>query len=120
MFCDNLQVLHCQGVSGLYIFVIKLRIQYNCMSMDFLICCLMVLFVIPIFMELSVVMGVGSCLWPISSSVLHITYPSHFLVNKPPNSASDDKDIAFFIIPEMERIVLLCIFCFEEFSLFTA
>ena len=53
------------------------------------------LFVIPLSMELSVVMVVGSRLWPISSSVVCMTYPSHLLVNKPPNYASADKDIAF-------------------------
>ena len=65
------------------------------------------------------VVVVGSRLWPISSSVVCMTYPSHLLVNKPPNSASSEKDIAFFIIPETERTVLLCIFCFEGFVLFT-
>ena len=55
----------------------------------------MVWFAIPLSMELSVVMGVGSCLWPSYHSVLHITSTSCALVNKPPNYASAVEDVTF-------------------------
>eukprot|EP00957_Ditylum_brightwellii_P132662 10116119-Ditylum_brightwellii.AAC.1 len=42
---------------------------------------------IPLAVELSVMMGVSSCGWPISINVKYISYPFLVLSNSPPISA---------------------------------
>ena len=63
------------------------------MSMDFEHCCLMVSFGILLTMEVSVLIGVGSCLLTIYSIVVRMTSPSHVFANNPPNSSSAANDI---------------------------
>ena len=81
------------------------------MSIAFERCCFIVSFAIPLAVELSVAMGVGSvCLWPSSSRVVRMFSPSLELMNSPPNSASAADDMTFFKIPAIERMAPLCMF----------
>ena len=88
------------------------------MSMTFERCCFMVSFEISPLVDLSVMLGVDSCLCTSSSIVVCMTSPSYVLENKPPNSPSTAEDINFFLIPDMDRIAPLCLFGFEEFGMF--
>ena len=81
------------------------------MSIAFDRCCFIVSFAIPLAVKFSVAMGVGSvCLWPSSLRVVRIFSLSLEFMNSPPNSASAADDMAFFLMPAIDRMAPLCMF----------
>ena len=81
------------------------------MSIAFDRCCFIVLFAIPLDVDLSATMGVGSVyLCPSSSSFVRIFSPSLKFMNSPPNSASAAEDMTFLKMPAIDSMAPLCMF----------
>ena len=77
------------------------------MSIAFVAFGCILLLTTPLAVELSVCMGVGSCLCPNSSSVVHIGMACFALMKRAPSLASAAEDITVCMILAMLRTVPL-------------
>ena len=84
-----------------------LHSQWNCISMAFMCLACTLLFIMPPADKLSVCIGIGSCGWPISSRICHISTALHVFMYDAPNSVLYADNITVLIILAILRIAPL-------------